>query len=128
MKEPIWLRPETVISLHAEQLALFGGAAGLRDRGLLESAVARPQNAFAYGTPDLADLAAAYAAGIIGNHPFIDGNKRTGFVAMLVFLGQNGIDFDVPEAEATVAILMLAAGEMAEDGLSRWIRDRMPNS
>jgi death-on-curing protein len=76
----------------------------------------------------LADLAAAYAAGIIGNHPFIDGNKRTGFVAMLVFLGQNGIDFDVPEAEATVAILMLAAGEMAEDGLSRWIRDRMPNS
>jgi death-on-curing protein len=126
MKEPVWLDVDIVIDIHAEQLALFGGPAGLRDRGLLEFALARAPNKFGYGEADLAVLAAAYAFGLARNHAFVDGNKRISFAAMLVFLGLNDIDFIVPEAEATVMFLALAAGEVSEDSLARWIRDNWP--
>jgi len=121
-----WLDIDIVLDIHAEQLALFGGGDGLRDRGLLESALARPLNKLAYGETDIAVLAAAYAFGIARNHPFVDGNKRAAFASMIVFLGLNGIEFDVPPADATAIILQLAAGELEEDGLARWIRDNWP--
>ena len=126
MSEPEWLDIDIVLDVHAEQLALFGGADGVRDRGLIESALGRPQHKFAYGESDLAALAAAYAFGIAKNHPFVDGNKRTAFASMLVFLGLNGIDFDVPPQDATVMIMALAAGEVSEESLARWIRDNWP--
>lgn len=126
MTEPVWVGVELVVDIHAEQLALFGGPAGIRDHGLLESALARAPNKYAYGEEDLAALAAAYAFGIARNHPFVDGNKRAAFAAMIVFLGLNDIDFLVPEPEATAAILALAAGEVEEEGLTRWIRDNWP--
>ena len=95
MSEPIWLDVEILIDLHAEQLALFGGPDGIRDQGMLESALGRPINKFSYGETDLAALAAAYAFGIARNHPFVDGNKRAAFGALIVFLGLNDIDFIV---------------------------------
>ena len=126
MSEPVWLDIEILIDLHAEQLALFGGPEGIRDQGMLESALGRPLNKFAYGETDMAALAAAYAFGIARNHPFIDGNKRSAFAAIIVFLAVNDIDFDVPPADATAMILDLAAGIVAEEGLARWIRDNLP--
>jgi death-on-curing protein len=126
VSEPDWLDLPIVLDVHSEQLALFGGADGLRDIGLLESALARPQNKFGYGESELAALAAAYAFGIARNHPFVDGNKRTAFASIIVFLGLNGIDFDVPSAEATAMMLALAAGEIDEAGLGRWINDSLP--
>lgn len=126
MTEPVWVSVELVVDIHAEQLALFGGPAGIRDHGLLESALARAPNKYAYGEDDLAALAAAYAFGVARNHPFVDGNKRAAFAAMIVFLGLNDVDFLVPEPEATAAILALAAGEVEEEGLTRWIRDNWP--
>lgn len=126
MTEPVWVDAELVVDIHAEQLALFGGPAGIRDHGLLESALARAPNKYAYGENDLAALAATYAFGVVRNHPFVDGNKRAAFACMIVFLGLNAIDFLVPEPEATAAILALAAGEVDEDGLTRWIRDNWP--
>ncbi len=123
MNEPIWLDIDIVLDIHAEQLALFGGPEGVRDGGLLESALARPVNKFAYGDSDLASLAAAYASGIACNHPFVDGNKRSAFAAMIVFLGLNGVDFAVPPPSATAMMLSLAAGEVSEESLARWIRD-----
>jgi death on curing protein len=126
MTEPVWVSVELVVDIHAEQLALFGGPAGIRDQGLLESALTRAPNKYAYGEDDLAVLAAAYAFGVARNHPFVDGNKRAAFAAMIVFLGLNGIDFLVAEPEATAAILALAAGEVEEEGLTRWIRDNWP--
>jgi death-on-curing protein len=128
MSEPEWLDIDIVLDVHAEQLALFGGADGVRDRGLIESALGRPRHKFAYGESDLAALAAAYAFGIAKNHPFVDGNKRTAFASMLVFLGLNGIDFDVPPQDATVMIVSLAAGEVSEESLARWIRDTWPKA
>ena len=125
MTEPCWLDLSIVIDVHAEQLALFGGPDGVRDWGLLESALARPINKFAYGERDLAALAAAYAFGIARNHPFIDGNKRAAFASMIVFLGLNGIDFDVAPEAATAMILSLAAGEVSEEILARWIADNL---
>jgi death-on-curing protein len=98
----------------------------LRDEGLLESALDRPKNKWSYENAELAELAAAYAFAIARNHPFIDGNKRTSLLALYTFLGVNGIDFDVPEAEAAAMILSLAAGEVNEEGLTRWIRDNWP--
>jgi death-on-curing protein len=127
MSEPIWLDVEILIDLHAEQLALYGGPDGIRDQGILESALGRPVNKFAYRETDIAALAAAYAFGIARNHPFVDGNKRAAFGAMIVFLGLNGIDFLVPPENATAMILALAAGEVNEDGLTRWIRDNWPS-
>jgi death on curing protein len=126
MSEPIWLGVEIVTDLHAEQLALFGGPDGIRDQGMLESALGRPLNKFAYVETGLAALAAAFAFGIARNHPFVDGNKRAAFGAMIVFLGLNGIDFLAPPESATAIILALAAGEVDEEGLTRWIRDNWP--
>ena len=128
MSEPEWLDIDIDLDVHAEQLALFGGADGVRDRGLIESALGRPRHKFAYGESDLAAPAAAYAFGIAKNHPFVDGNKRTAFASMLVFLGLNGIDFDVPPQDATVMIMALAAGEVSEESLARWIRDNWPKA
>ena len=126
MNEPIWLDVEILVDLHAEQLALFGGPDGIRDQGMLESALGRPVNKFAHGETDLAALAAAYAFGIARNHPFVDGNNRAAFGAIIVFLGLNDIDFLVPPESATAMILALAAGEVNEEGLTRWIRDNWP--
>ena len=125
-KEPIWLTPDLMIDIHAEQLALFGGPIGLRDRGMLESALGRPLNKYAYGENDLAVLAAAYTFGLARNHPFVDGNKRAAFAALIVFLGLNDIDFRVEETHATAMILEVAAGNIGEEGLARWIRDHWP--
>jgi death on curing protein len=121
MSEPEWLELEIVLDFHAEQLALFGGADGMRDLALLESALARPVNKFAYGETDMAALAAAYGFGIARNHPFVDGNKRTAFASVIVFLGLNGIELDAPPETATAIMLSLAAGEIGEDDLARWI-------
>lgn len=126
MTEPVWLTPELVIALHDEQLREFGGPPGIRDHGMLESALGRPQNKWSYGETYLAALAAAYAYGIARNHPFVDGNKRAAFLSIITFLGLNDIDFVAPEAEAVVMILGLASGEIYEEGLARWIRDNWP--
>jgi death-on-curing protein len=121
VNEPEWLGIELVLDFHAEQLALFGGADGIRDLGLLESALARPQNKFGYGERDLTVLAAAYGFGVARNHPFIDGNKRTALASIVVFLGLNGLDLDAPPPETTAMILGMAAGEISEGNLARWI-------
>jgi death-on-curing protein len=128
MNEPEWLDVNIILDVQAEQLALFGGPDGLRDLGLLESALARPINKFAYGETDLAALAAAYVFGIARNHAFVDGNKRAAFASMIVFLGLNGVDFIVPPESATIMILSLAAGEVSEESLTRWIRDNWPKT
>ena len=126
MSEPVWLFPELVIAFHDEQLREFGGPAGIRDVGMLESALDRPRNKWSYGETDLAALAAAYGFGIAKNHPFVDGNKRAALLSIVTFLGLNGIDFVADNAEAVVMIQALAAGEIEEDGLARWIRDNWP--
>ena len=123
MNEPVWLTTELVIAFHAEQLKLFGGPEGIRDKTMLESALGRPRNKFSYEETDLADLAAAYAFGVAKNHPFVDGNKRAALLAAIVFLGLNGVDLVADNAEAVVIIRGLAAGEVAEEGFARWIRD-----
>jgi death on curing protein len=125
VSEPEWLDVGIVLDFHAEQLALFGGADGVRDIGLLESALARPINKFAYGEADLAVLAAAYGFGIARNHPFVDGNKRTALASMIVFLGLNRIDLDASPEATTAIVLSLAAGEITEDALARWIADHV---
>jgi death-on-curing protein len=127
MSEPVWLDVEIMIDLHAEQLALFGGPDGIRDQGMLEYTLGRPVNKFTHGETDLAALAAAYAFGIARNPPFVDGNKRAAFGAIIAFLGLNDIDFLVPPESATAMILALAAGEVNEEGLARWIRDNWPS-
>lgn len=127
MNEPIWLTSGDILGLHAEQLAIFGGPEGIRDRGMLESALARPINRWNYGESDRAELAAAYAFGIAKNHPFVDGNKRAAFAAMMTFLRVNGVRFSPEPSEAAAAILALASGEIDEAGLARWIADRMPD-
>jgi death on curing protein len=128
VNEPEWVDPDIVLDIHEEQLALFGGPSGLRDPGLLQSALDRPRNRFVYGEVDLAALAAAYAFGIARNHPFVDGNKRTAFATMIVFLGLNDIAFAPVPAEATAVILSLAAGEIDDEGLTRWIRENWPKA
>jgi death on curing protein len=125
MSEVEWLDVNIMLDVHAEQLALFGGPDGVRDVGLLASALARPVNKFAYGERDVSAVAAAYAYGIAKNHPFIDGNKRAAFASIIVFLGLNGIDFVVAPEEATAVILSLAAGEVSEEALARWIGDSL---
>ena len=122
MSEPIWLGIDLVLDIHSEQLALFGGADGLRARGLLESALSRPVNKHAYGETDLAALAASYAFGIARNHPFVDGNKRVAFASFLVFLGLNGIRFRVEPAHATASVLALAGGELDEETFTHWAK------
>jgi len=127
MSEPFWLTRQIIVAIHDEQLAIHGGAGGLRDEGLLESALDRPRNRWAYEQAELAELAAAYAFGIARKHPFVDGNKRTSLLALYTFLGVNGIDFVVAEADAAAMILALAAGEVSEESLARWIRDNWPS-
>jgi death-on-curing protein len=122
------LATRLVIAIHDEQLAIHGGSEGLRDASLLDSALDRPRNKWAYEQADLASLAAAYGFGIARNHPFVDGNKRTSLLAIYTFLGLNGVDFVVPETDAAAMILSLAAGEVSEDSLARWIRDNWPSA
>ena len=128
MSEPEWLTKQIVLAIHDEQLALHCGAGGIRDETLLESVLSRPLNKWAYEQTGLVELAAAYGFGIARNHPFVDGNKRTSLLATYTFLGLNEIDFVVPEAEAAAMILSLAAGEVSEESLARWIRDNWPKS
>lgn len=120
MGEPIWILEHEALTMHARQLALFGGSTGLRDRGLLESALARPKNIWGYaeGEPTLARLAAAYAFGISASHAFLDGNKRTALVVSFVFLEVNGLEVTASQEEAYETILDLAAGALSEDQLA----------
>ena len=122
-----WIRVtvEVAEAVHAEQLAEHGGGEGVRDRALLESAMARPKDLAAYGEPDAAQLAAAYAYGIARNHPFIDGNKRTAAVISETFLMLNGHRLQCSDAELVVAFLALAAGELVEEELADWFRARL---
>lgn len=119
----MWLTVRDVVALHDEQLAIFGGPEGIRDEGLLESAVTRPINRWNYGTTNLSKLAAAYAFGIAKKHPFIDGNKRAAFAALIVFLRLNGVPFAPDVGAATAAMLALAAGSITESELAQWIHD-----
>ena len=119
----IWLSRELILAIHDEQLAEHGGAGGIRDDGLLESALARPLNRASYGEPDVAELAALYALAIARNHPFIDGNKRTAYVALETFLALNGLDFAVSDAEAVVHMLAMASGELTDDEFTLWVRE-----
>lgn len=119
----VWLSRDLIAAIHDEQLAEHGGGLGIRDEGLLESALARPLNRAGYGDPDIAELGALYAISIARNHPFIDGNKRTAFAALFMFLGLNGMEFEPPEVDATMAVLRLAAGEMSDDEFTQWVRD-----
>jgi death-on-curing protein len=128
MNEPFWLTVAMTVAIHDEQLAIPGGSAGLRDHALLESALDRPRNKWAYEQAALPELAAGYGFGIARNHPFIDGNKRTALLAIFTFLGVSDVDFVVPEADAAAMILALAAGEVSEDNLARWIRDNWPKA
>ena len=121
MREPLWLSKTFVLALHERLIVEFGGLPGLRDSGLFESALGKPQNFFAYGKPSLFDLAASYAFGIVKNHPFLDGNKRTGFAAGAVFLETNGVVLTASEIEATASTLALASGELSESGYSAWL-------
>lgn len=119
-----WLREEIVIAMHDEQLAEHGGSEGVRDEGLLLSALARPQNLTCYGEPNIFSLAAAYAFGLVRNHPFVDGNKRTAFVAAVLFLALNGWGFVGPEAESFAAMVAFARGEIDEEGFAAWLQSQ----
>jgi len=123
MKTPVWVLRETLLTLHEQSLAEFGGAAGIRDEGLLDSALAKPENLFAYGKPTIFDLAASYGFGLVKNHPFIDGNKRAGFITAVTFLELNGYRFQASEAEAAVRTLALAAGELSEKEFAAWLKE-----
>lgn len=126
--EPNWITYEQVIAIHSRQLRRFGGAPGLRDEGMLRSALERPVNKWHYEQAELAVLAAAYAFGLVKNHAFVDGNKRASFMTMLVFVRKNNIRFAPAPAVATKMFLALAAGEVSEESLARWIKDSWPAS
>ena len=119
-----WLKEGVVLAVHGEQIAEHGGCQGIRDAGLLSSALARPQQQATYGEPSVFDLAAAYAFGIIRNHPFADGNKRTGFLAAYAFLALNGWELTASEGEAVAVVLTLARSEMEEIEFSEWLKAR----
>ena len=125
MKEPVWIREIDALAYHAQQISIFGGSDGVRDRGLLDSALARPNNLFAYAERALtmADLAAAYAFGISSNHPFVDGNKRTAMQVAFVFLEFNGFPVIASQEEACIIFLSLAAGETTEAELALWFAE-----
>jgi death-on-curing protein len=125
---PAWLTYDQVIALHSRQLRRFGGAPGLRDEGMLRSALERPVNKWHYEQAELPELAAAYAFGLAKNHAFVDGNKRIAFIAMVAFLRKNEVGFGPTQADATNMILALAAGEVSEESLARWIRDNWPKA
>ncbi len=123
MNEPVWVEEADCLSFHEKLLARFGGAAGLRDRGLLLSALARPKQLFAYEKPTMFSLAAAYAHGIVKNHPFFDGNKRSGLLAAALFLESNGVRFSATEESATLKTLQLAAGDITADDFAAWLAE-----
>ena len=125
-EELLWITYEQAIAIHSRQLRRFGGAPGLRDQGMLRSVLERPINKWTYEQASLAELAAAYAFGLAKNHAFVDGNKRIAFMAMVTFLHKNNLPFAPNPAQSTVIILALAAGEVSEDGLTRWIKDNWP--
>jgi len=118
----VWLRADVLLAVHEEQLAEHGGASGIRDQGLFESALARPANMAAYDTPDACALAASYAVGLAKNHPFVDGNKRTAYVAMELFLALNGLTLPADDASCVITMLAVAASEMSEQELAAWLR------
>lgn len=119
------MRQDVVLALHDEQIAEHGGLSGIRDPALVECALARPLNLAAYGEPDAADLAAAYAFGPARNHPFADGNKRSAAVVALTFLLLNDVAFEITEAELVVMTMALAAGDLSEEEVARWFRDHI---
>jgi death-on-curing protein len=123
---PAWVSYDQAVVIHSRQLRRFGGAPGLRDEGLLQSALERPINKWQYERAELPELAAAYAFGLAKNHAFVDGNKRIAFMTMVVFLRKNGVWFAPEQAQATAIIMALAAGEVSEQSLARWIRDNWP--
>ena len=121
--QPVWVGEAVVLAMHDRLLAEYGGSLGLRDKALLQSALARPQQLLAYGDPDLYDLAAAYAAGILRNHPFVDGNKRTGFMTAYVFLVGNRTQLVAPEIDVVQFVTALAANEIEETEFADWLRN-----
>ena len=121
----LWIAPKVLLAVHEEQLAEHGGAAGTRDMGLFESALARPQNLALYGTPDLADLAASYGCGIARNHPFVDGNKRTAFVAVELFLLLNGQELLADDGDCVLTMLAVASGTLDEPAFALWVRGHL---
>lgn len=123
MTEPNWIELGECLCFHDSLVARFGGLGGIRDHGLLESALNRPLQLFHYGNPTIFDLAAAYAEGIVKNHPFLDGNKRSGFMAAALFLETNGQQLGAPEEEAVLQTLALAAGEIAAKEFSEWLEN-----
>ena len=125
MTEPKWIRLESVVAAHSKQLARHGGVEGIRDAGLLESALSRPRNLFAYGSPDMVALAAAYAFGIVRNHPFFDGNKRTALATCRAFVLLNGYAVDATQDEKADVILKLAASELSEEEFALWLHTRL---
>ena len=122
MRTPVWLLREAVLATHERLLSAFGGATGVRDNGLLDSGLARAENLHASGQPTIFELAAAYAFGVVKNHPFIDGNKRTGFTIAVVFLELNGENFGASEVDATIQTLALAASELDAAGYAEWLK------
>lgn len=121
MKAPRWVQKKVILAIHEEMLSDYGGISGIRDEGLLDSAISRAENLFLYGKPSLFDLAAAYAFGIAKNHPFLDGNKRTAFLTAYIFLERNGWILSAPEAEATIQTLALASSQISERDFSEWL-------
>ena len=121
----VWVTQYILLAVHDEQIAEHGGGTGLRDAGLLASAIARPQHLVVYGEPDAAQLAAAYAFGVARNHPFVDGNKRTAYVAAELFLALNGIALTADDAGVTLTMLQLAAGDMSEEAYAGWLRQHL---
>jgi death-on-curing protein len=124
----VWLDPAVIDAIHSEQLTEHGGAPGIRDRGLLESALARAQHLAAYAAPDAAARAAAYGFGLARNHPFVDGNKRTALVAVELFLELNGLTLEADDAACVLTMLQLAAGALDEDAFAAWIRSHLQPS
>ncbi len=122
MKEPIWLNRADCLAIHELMLSQHGGLAGVRDEGLLESALSKPRNLFAYGSPTLLEMAASYAAGIILNHPFVDGNKRTGFMLAATFLELNGMNLAATEESVVEMTLGLASGSMKQAAYAEWLK------
>lgn len=124
-REPVWLSRTVVDAIHADQVREHGGLPGVRDDNVVESALARARQKWTYGELDIAVLAAAYGFGIVTSHPYRDGNKRIGFLALVTFLGVNGHDFDTTDADVVATIVELAAGRLTESELARWIRDHL---
>ena len=123
-----WVNPSVVLAIHDEQIAEHGGASGIRDSGLLDSALARPVNLAAYGDRDVSELAAAYAFGIVKNHPFVDGNKRVAFVVMRTFLLLNGSDLSAEPEACVVKMLAVAEGTIDQDQFAKWLRGQLVNA